>query len=161
MINKAKNSEIVEVEFEVISRRSKKPIRIRIPMYNDEEVISMIKDPNCKEEWVIELKNSYLDEYYSNYKETRRHSSLDDFAYEDIDYFDNHEDPAEIIENIETYKDLSSELSEIEKRRLWLIKYGGYSFVELSKIEEVSDRAVSKSVNNAIEKMKKKKKDFY
>lgn len=107
------------------------------------------------EEWgniVIELNRL---EYNVDHKETRRHTSVQSFTYEDKQFFD---DGTDLLADLISSETVSRALAHLTERQQYLIQkicLEGWTYTELAALEGVDESAVRHAVNRAKNKLKK------
>lgn len=91
----------------------------------------------------------------SNRRETRRHTSLESFRYEDKQYFD---DGTDLLTDLMNSKMVSRAMSHLTERQQALIRkiyLEGWKYTELAALEGVDESAIRQAVNRAKNKLKK------
>ncbi len=91
----------------------------------------------------------------SDRRETRRHTSLETFSYEDARYFS---DKCDLIENLIESEVIRDAMSHLSQRQEYLIRkccLEGWSFSELARQEGKDESAIRHAVSRAKEKLKK------
>ncbi len=107
------------------------------------------------EEWgniVVELNRL---EYNMDHRETRRHTSLESFRYEDKQYFDDGTDLLTDLMNSEMVSRAMSHLTERQQALIRKIYLEGWKYTELAALEGVDESAIRQAVNRAKNKLKK------
>ncbi|MDR1240735.1 MAG: hypothetical protein LBK29_02535 [Oscillospiraceae bacterium] len=112
-----------------------------------------------------ELGNFYLEslekEKSNQRRETRRHTSLETFTYEDKRFFSNN---TELPSDLADLSDLSGSetfgqaMAHLTKRQQYLIRkvcIEGFTCTKLAATEGVSKQAIAKSLNTAKIKLRK------
>ena len=88
-------------------------------------------------------------------RETRRHTSLSTFTYEDKDYFDSGIDvPRDLILS----ESISHALSTLSERQQYLVKkvfIEGCRYVDIAAAEGRDESTIRKATQKAVEKFKK------
>lgn len=88
-------------------------------------------------------------------RETRRHTSLDSFTYEDKRFFD---DGTDMLADLVASETVSRALSQLTERQQYLIRktcLEGWKYTELATLEGVDESAIRHAVNRAKVKLKK------
>lgn len=107
------------------------------------------------EDWgniVIELNRL---EYNVDHKETRRHTSLESFTYEDKRFFDDGKD---LLADLISSEAVSRAMSHLTERQRYLIRkicLEGWKYTEIAALEGVDESAIRHAVNRAKNKLKK------
>ena len=107
------------------------------------------------EKWgdiVIELNRL---EYNINHTETRRHTPLSGFTYEDRRYFD---DGTDLLADLIDSEVVSRAMSQLTYRQQYLIRkvyLEGWKFTEIAASEGVDESAIRHAVNRAKSRLKK------
>ena len=107
------------------------------------------------EKWgdiVIELNRL---EYNANHAETRRHTPLSRFTYEDRKYFD---DGTDLLADLIDSEVVSRAMSQLTDRQQYLIRkvyLEGWKFTEIAASEGVDESAIRHAVNRAKSRLKK------
>ena len=94
-------------------------------------------------------------EYNVDHTETRRHTSLSSFTYEERKYFDAGTDLlAELIDS----EVVSRAMANLTERQQYLIRkvyLEGWKFTEIAALEGVDESAIRRAVNRAKSRLKK------
>lgn len=88
-------------------------------------------------------------------RETRRHTSLQSFTYEDKRFFD---DGTDLLANLMSSETVSRAMSHLTKRQQYLIRkicLEGWKYTELAALEGIDESAIRHAVNRAKNKLKK------
>ena len=88
-------------------------------------------------------------------RETRRHTSLESFSYEDKRFFD---DGTDLLANLIASEAVSRAMSHLTERQQYLIRktcLEGWKYTELAALEGVDESAIRHAVNRAKAKLKK------
>ena len=107
------------------------------------------------EKWgdiVVELNRL---EYNTNHAETRRHTSLSSFAYEDRKHF---ADGTDLLAELIDSEAVSHAMSLLTDRQQYLIRkcfIEGWSYTDLAALEGVDESAIRHAVKRAKERLKK------
>lgn len=91
----------------------------------------------------------------SDRRETRRHTSLNTFSYEDAQYFSDNRD---LIENLIESEVIRDAMSHLTQRQEYLIRkccLEGWSFSDLARQEGKDESAIRHAVNRAKSQLKK------
>lgn len=99
--------------------------------------------------------SSVEEEKKNERRETRRHTSLESFTYEDKRFFD---DGTDLLADIIASETVSRAMSHLTERQQYLIRktcLEGWKYTELAAIEGVDESAVRHAVNRAKNKLKK------
>jgi len=87
--------------------------------------------------------------------ETRRHTQLSTFEYEDARFFDSGIDISHSLAESDAVKRAMAKLSERQRHLITMIYIEGWSFSELARVEGRDESTIRKATNVAIEKFKK------
>lgn len=101
---------------------------------------------------VIELNRL---EYNINHTETRRHTPLSRFTYEDRKYFD---DGTDLLADLIDSEVVSRAMSQLTDRQQYLIRkvyLEGWKYTDLATQEGVDESAIRHAVNRAKSRLKK------
>ena len=107
------------------------------------------------EKWgdiVVELNRL---EYNTNHAETRRHTSLSSFAYEDRKHF---ADGTDLLADLIDSEVVSRAMANLTERQQYLIRkiyLEGWKFTEIAAIEGVDESAIRHAVKRAKDRLKK------
>ena len=107
------------------------------------------------EKWgdiVVELNRL---EYNVDHTETRRHTSLSSFTYEDQKYLDAGTD---LLADLIDSEVVSRAMSHLTDRQQYLIRkccLEGWSYTEIAALEGVDESAIRRAVNRAKSRLKK------
>ena len=107
------------------------------------------------EKWgdiVVELNRL---EYNTNHAETRRHTSLSSFAYEDRKHF---ADGTDLLADLIDSEVVSRAMANLTERQQYLIRkiyLEGWKFTEIAALEGVDESAIRHAVKRAKERLKK------
>ena len=107
------------------------------------------------EKWgeiVVELNRL---EYNVDHTETRRHTSLSSFTYEDRKYFDAGTD---LLADLIDSEVVSRAMANLTERQQYLIRkvyLEGWSYTDLAALEGVDESAIRHAVNRAKRRLKK------
>lgn len=88
-------------------------------------------------------------------RETRRHTSLESFTYEDKRFFD---DGMDLLADLIVSETVSLAMSHLTERQHYLIRkicLEGWKYTELAALEGVDESAIRHAVNRAKNKLKK------
>lgn len=88
-------------------------------------------------------------------RETRRHTSLESFTYEDKRFFD---DGTDLLADLIASETVSRAMSHLTERQQYLIRktcLEGWKYTELAALEGVDESAIRHAVNRAKKKLKK------
>lgn len=88
-------------------------------------------------------------------RETRRHTSLESFTYEDKRFFD---DGTDLLADLIASEAVSRAMSHLTERQQYLIRktfLEGWKYTELAALEGVDESAIRHAVNRAKNKLKK------
>jgi len=88
-------------------------------------------------------------------RETRRHTSLESFTYEDKRFFD---DGTDLLADLIASETVSRAISHLTERQQYLVRkcfLEGWSYTDLAAIEGVDESAIRHAVNRAKNKLKK------
>lgn len=88
-------------------------------------------------------------------RETRRHTSLESFTYEDKRFFD---DGTDLLADLIASETVSRAMSHLTERQQYLIRktcLEGWKYTELAALEGVDESAIRHAVNRAKNKLKK------
>lgn len=88
-------------------------------------------------------------------RETRRHTSLESFTYEDKRFFD---DGTDLLADLIASETVSRAMSHLTERQQYLIRktcLEGWKYTELAALEGVDESAIRHAVNRAKDKLKK------
>jgi len=99
--------------------------------------------------------SSVEEEKRNERRETRRHTSLESFTYEDKRFFD---DGTDLLADLIASETVSRAMSHLTERQQYLIRktcLEGWKYTELAAIEGVDESAVRHAVNRAKNKLKK------
>ena len=99
--------------------------------------------------------SSVEEEKKNERRETRRHTSLESFTYEDKRFFD---DGMDLLADLIASETVSRTMSHLTERQQYLIRktcLEGWKYTELAAIEGVDESAVRHAVNRAKNKLKK------
>lgn len=99
--------------------------------------------------------SSVEEEKKNERRETRRHTSLESFTYEDKRFFD---DGTDLLADLIASETVSRAMSHLTERQQYLIRktcLEGWKYTELAAIEGVDESAVRHAVNRAKNKLKK------
>jgi len=91
----------------------------------------------------------------SNRRNTRRHTPLDSFVYEDKRFFDNGTD---LLADLMRSEAVSLAMSQLTDRQQYLIKkccIEGWSYTDLAALEGKDESAIRHAVNRAKAKLKR------
>lgn len=106
------------------------------------------------EKWgdiVVELNRL---EYNVDHAETRRHTSLSSFTYEDRRYF---ADGTDLLADILSTETVSRAMSHLTERQQYLIRKScleGWSYTDLAALEGVDESTIRHAVNRAKRRLK-------
>ena len=107
------------------------------------------------EKWgdiVVELNRL---EYNTNHAETRRHTSLSSFAYEDRKHF---ADGTDLLADLIDSEVVSRAMAHLTERQQFLIQkvyLEGWSYTDLAALEGVDESAIRHAVKRAKDRLKK------
>ncbi len=99
--------------------------------------------------------SSVEEEKKNERRETRRHTSLESFTYEDKRFFD---DGTDLLADIIASETVSRAMSHLTERQQYLIRktcLEGWKYTELAALEGVDESAIRHAVNRAKNKLKK------
>jgi len=99
--------------------------------------------------------SSVEEEKRNERRETRRHSSLDSFTYEDKRFFD---DGTDLLADLIASETVSRAISRLTERQQYLVRkcfLEGWSYTDLAAIEGVDESAIRHAVNRAKNRLKK------
>lgn len=99
--------------------------------------------------------NSIEEEKRNERRETRRHTSLESFTYEDKQFFD---DGTDLLAELITSETVSSAMSNLTERQQYLIRktfLEGWSYTDLATLEGKDESTIRHAVNRAKAKLKK------
>lgn len=99
--------------------------------------------------------SSVEEEKCNERRETRRHTSLESFTYEDKRFFD---DRTDLLADLITSETVSRAMSHLTERQQYLIRktcLEGWKYTELAALEGVDESAIRHAVNRAKDKLKK------
>ncbi|MHC5099596.1 sigma factor-like helix-turn-helix DNA-binding protein [Peptoniphilus genitalis] len=133
-------------------------------IYEIEDVRKILADKSrlghtakIKEEWVKAYRESLLEEHYNNKKNERedRHTSLEEFTYEEGKYFDSGLDQEEDYISNENLMEMLNPLNDRQKYLIQKCVLESYSYSEIAREEGKDESAIRKAVKRALEKIKK------
>jgi len=87
--------------------------------------------------------------------ETRRHTSLSQFVYEDVRFFDSGTDIGRSVTESDAVNRALAKLSDRQRYLITMIYIEGWSFAELARAEGRDESTIRKATNAAVEKFKK------
>ncbi len=99
--------------------------------------------------------SSVEEEKRNERRETRRHTSLESFTYEDKRFFD---DGTDLLADLIASETVSRAMSHLTERQQYLIRktcLEGWKYTELAALEGVDESAIRHAVNRAKNKLKK------
>lgn len=99
--------------------------------------------------------SSVEEEKKNERRETRRHTSLESFTYEDKRFFD---DGTDLLADLIASETVSRAMSHLTERQQYLIRktcLEGWKYTELAALEGVDESAIRHAVNRAKKKLKK------
>jgi len=99
--------------------------------------------------------SSVEEEKRNERRETRRHTSLESFTYEDKRFFD---DGTDLLADLIASETVSRAISHLTERQQYLVRkcfLEGWSYTDLAAIEGVDESAIRHAVNRAKNKLKK------
>jgi RNA polymerase sigma-70 factor (ECF subfamily) len=99
--------------------------------------------------------SSVEEEKRNERRETRRHTSLESFTYEDKRFFD---DGTDLLADLIASETVSCAMSHLTERQQYLIRktcLEGWKYTELAALEGVDESAIRHAVNRAKDKLKK------
>ena len=99
--------------------------------------------------------SSVEEEKRNERRETRRHTSLESFTYEDKRFFD---DGMDLLADLIASETVSRTMSHLTERQQYLIRktcLEGWKYTELASLEGVDESAIRHAVNRAKDKLKK------
>lgn len=99
--------------------------------------------------------SSVEEEKKNERRETRRHTSLESFTYEDKRFFD---DGTDLLADLIASETVSRAMSHLTERQQYLIRktcLEGWKYTELAALEGVDESAIRQAVNRAKNKLKK------
>ncbi len=99
--------------------------------------------------------SSVEEEKKNERRETRRHTSLESFTYEDKRFFD---DGTDLLADLIASETVSRAMSHLTERQQYLIRktcLEGWKYTELAALEGVDESAIRHAVNRAKDKLKK------
>jgi RNA polymerase sigma-70 factor (ECF subfamily) len=99
--------------------------------------------------------SSVEEEKRNERRETRRHTSLESFTYEDKRFFD---DGTDLLADLIASETVSRAMSHLTERQQYLIRktcLEGWKYTELAALEGVDESAIRHAVNRAKDKLKK------
>ena len=99
--------------------------------------------------------SSVEEEKRNERRETRRHTSLESFTYEDKRFFD---DGMDLLADLIASETVSRTMSHLTERQQYLIRktcLEGWKYTELAALEGVDESAIRHAVNRAKNKLKK------
>ncbi|HBT65237.1 MAG TPA: hypothetical protein DEB10_11330 [Ruminococcaceae bacterium] len=99
--------------------------------------------------------SSVEEEKKNERRETRRHTSLESFTYEDKRFFD---DGTDLLADLIASETVSRAMSHLTERQQYLIRktcLEGWKYTELAALEGVDESAIRHAVNRAKNKLKK------
>lgn len=99
--------------------------------------------------------SSVEEEKKNERRETRRHTSLESFTYEDKRFFD---DGTDLLADLIASETVSRAMSHLTERQQYLIHktcLEGWKYTELAALEGVDESAIRHAVNRAKNKLKK------
>jgi RNA polymerase sigma-70 factor (ECF subfamily) len=99
--------------------------------------------------------SSVEEEKKNERRETRRHTSLESFTYEDKRFFD---DGTDLLADLIASETVSRAMSHLTERQQYLIRktcLEGWKYTELTALEGVNESAIRHAVNRAKNKLKK------
>lgn len=103
-----------------------------------------------------EVGNFYLasleEEKRSDRRNTRRHTSLSDFIYEDVRFFDSGIDICGEFAHSEALKNALDKLSEREQHLFTKVYIEGWRYTELAALEGRDESTIRKAAQRAKEK---------
>lgn len=144
------------IEIELVGKRGGK-VRVFVEVPNDEDLVIALQDKDSKEEWVKAYRESLLEEHYNNKKNERedRHTSLEEFTYEEGKYFDSGLDQEEDYISNENLMEMLNPLNDRQKYLIQKCVLESYSYSEIAREEGKDESAIRKAVKRALEKIKK------
>ena len=87
--------------------------------------------------------------------ETRRHTSLSQFIYEDVRFFNSGIDISRSLAESDAVSRALAKLSDRQRHLITMIYIEGWSFAELARAEGRDESTIRKATNVAVEKFKK------
>jgi RNA polymerase sigma-70 factor (ECF subfamily) len=99
--------------------------------------------------------SSVEEEKCNERRETRRHTSLESFTYEDKRFFD---DGTDLLADLIAAETVSRAISHLTERQQYLIRkcfLEGWSYTDLASIEGKDESAIRHAVTRAKNKLKK------
>lgn len=99
--------------------------------------------------------SSVEEEKKNERRETRRHTSLESFTYEDKRFFD---DGTDLLADLIASETVSRAMSHLTERQQYLIRktcLEGWKYTELAALEGLDESAIRHAVNRAKNKLKK------
>jgi len=99
--------------------------------------------------------SSVEEEKKNERRETRRHTSLESFTYEDKRFFD---DGTDLLADIIASETVSRAMTYLTERQQYLIRrcfLEGWSYTELAALEGKDESAIRHAVNRAKDKLRK------
>lgn len=100
-------------------------------------------------------QKSIEEEKKSNRRNTRRHTQLSTFTYEDVRFFS---DGTDLLADLMSSESVSHAMSQLTERQQYLIQkccIEGWSYTDLAKLEGKDESAIRHAVNRAKDKLKK------
>ena len=95
---------------------------------------------------------SYEDEKSNDRAETRRHTSLSQFVYEDAQFFDSGVNIGRSVTESDAVNRALAKLSDRQRHLITMIYIEGWSFAELARAEGRDESTIRKATNVAVEK---------
>jgi RNA polymerase sigma-70 factor (ECF subfamily) len=88
-------------------------------------------------------------------RETRRHTQLSTFQYEDVRFFDSGTNLCNELAMSDSVSRAMERLSDRQRHLITMIYIEGWSFTELAKAEGRDESTIRKATKAAVEKFKK------
>ncbi|MDR3355775.1 MAG: hypothetical protein LBO04_01135 [Spirochaetaceae bacterium] len=99
---------------------------------------------------------AYLEEEKKNERrETRRHTPLSEFVYEDARYFDSGVNISEQLATLDAVKSVWEQMTKRERYLIVAVKLNGHTYTEIGKAEGKYPSTIMRETNKAVDKFKR------
>lgn len=103
--------------------------------------------------------SSEKDEARNDRTETRRHTYLSEFEYEDARYFDSGIDIERSVTETDAVRSVLAQMTERERFLVTAVHLGGRSYTEIAKAEVKHPSSIMRETKKATAKLKKLYRD--
>lgn len=85
-------------------------------------------------------------------RETRRHTSLSEFIYEDVRYFDSGVNISEQFSTADALHQVWERMTDRERHLIMAVKLNGCTYTQIAKVEGKYPSTIMRETNKAVDK---------